>query len=418
MAIETRAPTMASAAGALGRAVVETTPTACCVVGGGPAGMVLGLLLARRGVDVTVIEQHEDFDRDFRGDTVHPSTVRIMDEIGLADRLMQLPHTKMHRMTFVSSHGPVTMADFGRLKTRFPFVMMLPQVRFLEFLADEAKRFPSFHLVMDAPVQELVREGGAVRGVRYRSSDGFHEVRADVVVAADGRFSKVRQLAGIEQVKTSPPMDVLWFRLPRRPDEGHGAMGHIAHKHMAVMLDRGDTWQVAYVIPKGSYKQLHEAGIEALRKGIVEILPFLADRVEQLTDWKQVALLSVESGRAKRWYEPGLLLIGDAAHVMSPVGGVGINYAVQDAVVAANVLTKPLLERRLTTQDLASVQRRREWPTRIIQGIQTAIQKQIVSGALSTEGELDIPLPMRWPIVRDIPARVMGFGVWPVHVRN
>jgi len=380
--------------------------------------MVLGLLLARRGVDVTVVEQHEDFDRDFRGDTVHPSTLRIMDEVGLADRLMLVPHTKMHTMTFESSHGPVTMADFGRLKTRFPFVMMLPQVRFLEFLADEARRFPSFHLVMDAPVQELVREGGAVRGVRYRGSDGFHEVRAELVVGADGRFSKVRQLAGIEQVKTSPPMDVLWFRLPRRPDEGHGVMGRIAHKHMAVTLDRGDTWQVAYVIPKGSYKQLHEAGIEALRKGIVEIVPFLADRVDQLTDWKQVALLSVESGRAKRWYESGLLLIGDAAHVMSPVGGVGINYAVQDAVVAANVLTKPLLERRLTTGDLASVQRRREWPTRIIQGIQTAIQQQIVSGALSTEGELQIPLPLRWPIVRDIPARIMGFGVWPVHVRN
>ena len=390
--------------------------TTCCVVGGGPAGVVLSLLLARRGVPVVLLEEHRDFERDFRGDTVHPSTMELLDQLGLADRLLELPHTRIPRLTLQTRDSSVVVADLSRLKTKFPYVTLMPQARFLEFLAAEAAKYPGFRLITGATVQELVEEDGIVRGVRYRARDGWHEVRALLTVGADGRFSKVRRLAGIEPVGNAPPMDILWFRLPRRSDEPRGAGGRIGNGHMLVLLDRDEQWQVAYVIPKGTYRQLREAGLPALRSEIAGLMPELADRVGQLEDWKQLSLLSVESSRVPRWYTPGMLLIGDAAHVMSPVGGVGINYAIQDAVVAANVLSEPLKSGRLRLSDLAAVQRRRELPTRAIQAFQGFIQQRVVGQALSSAAVFQPPAFLQLPVLRDLPARLIAFGIWPVRL--
>jgi len=270
----------------------------------------------------------------------------------------------------VNGYGSVTVADFGKLNTKFPYVALMPQVRFLEFLTEQARQYPSFHLVMGANVQDLVEENGVYRGVRYRGEDGMYEVRASVVVAADGRFSRLRKAAGLEPVKTSPPMDVLWFRLPRRPDDQLGATFRVRGGHFLVVLERKDDWQLGYVVLKSSYREIREAGIERLHESIAELAPELADRVAHLDDWKQIAPLSVESSRLAKWYLPGLLFIGDAAHVMSPVGGVGINYAIQDAVAAANILTDRLKAGRVNESDLAEIQRQRYFPTRVIQAFQ------------------------------------------------
>lgn len=402
--------------------MLDSETTGCTIVGGGPAGAVLALLLARQSIPVVLLEAHADFDRDFRGDTVHPSVMQVLDELGLADRLLQLRHTKLDRLTIQTTSGPVSPVNFKRLKTRFPYITMLPQKHFLEFITTEAQRYPTFKLVLSARVEELIEEDGVVRGVRYQTPQGWHELRSLLTVGTDGRFSRVRKLAGIEPIKTSPPMDVTWFKLPRKPGDGEGVMGRIGKGFILVMLDRDDTWQLGYVIPKGSYQQVHAAGIEALRRKIVEVAPELADRVELLRDWKQIALLSVESSRCPCWFKPGLLLIGDAAHVMSPVGGVGINYAIQDAVVAANVLTEPLKRGHVRERDLRAVQRRREWPTRIIQAIQSLAQRRIMAGVLDLSKPLVVPpiarLLGRIPLLRDIPSRIMAFGVVPVHVRH
>ncbi|HEX8890466.1 MAG TPA: FAD-dependent oxidoreductase [Pyrinomonadaceae bacterium] len=402
--------------------VVERRETACCIVGGGPGGAMLALLLARAGVPVILLEAHEDFDRDFRGDTVHPSVLEILDELGLADRLLELRHSEIQTFNFMTADGPVTMADLRHLKTKFPFIALIPQVHFLEFITDEAKKYPNFQLTMGARVEELIEEEGQVRGVRYREKDGWHEVRAHLVVAADGRGSRLRHLTGLESVKTSPPMDVLWFRLPRKEEDGEGVLARFTRGHLIVMLDRLDEWQMGYVIFKGSYQQVRAAGLEELRKSLVEGVPELADRIELLKDWKQFAILSVESNRLLKWYIPGLLLIGDAAHVMSPVGGVGINYAIQDAVIAANVLTDKLKSGRVEESDLREVQSERERPTRVIQWLQTQVQKRVIANALNTNQAFRLPLFLRIllkiPILRDLPARVIAFGVKRVHLKK
>jgi 2-polyprenyl-6-methoxyphenol hydroxylase-like FAD-dependent oxidoreductase len=304
------------------------------------------------------------------------------------------------------------------LKTRYQYITVMPQVKFLEFITEEAKQYPNFQLVLGANVQELIVADGGVRGVRYRGHGGWHEVRAQLTVGADGRHSRLRQLAGFKPIETSPPMDVLWFRLPRRPDEPEGLNGRIGSGHILVTIDRDDSWQIAYVIPKGGYQDLRAAGLEALRKSIVEVVPEFSDRVELLKEWSQVAFLSVESNRLPQWYSSGLLLIGDAAHVMSPVGGVGINYAIQDAVVAANVLSEPLRTGRLQLQDLAKVQRRRELPTRCIQVFQSLIQKQILAKALNPGQKFQVPSLLRLSILRDLLARFIAFGLVPVHVKT
>jgi 2-polyprenyl-6-methoxyphenol hydroxylase-like FAD-dependent oxidoreductase len=363
-----------------------------------------------------LLEAHKDFDRDFRGDTLHSSSMEIMEQLGLADRLLQLPHSKIRQMSVITPSGSLTLADFSRLKTPYPYITIMPQVRFLELIVEEAKRYPNFVLVLGANVQELVEEDGEIRGVRYRGHGGWHEVRSRLTVGADGRHSKMRQLAGFEAISTSPPMDVLWFRLPRHPEDLEGLMGRIGSGKIVAMLDRSDTWQVAYVIPKGGYQQIRAAGLEALREAIVEVVPEFSDRVQHLHDWSQIAFLGVESSRLKRWYRPGLLLIGDAAHVMSPVGGVGINYAIQDAVVAANVLSKPLKTEQLKLSDLAAVQRRRELPTRTIQAFQSFAQKQIIAPAIDPNRQFKLPAILRLPILRDLPARLIAFGILPVHV--
>lgn len=398
--------------------IQDVHQTQCCIVGGGPGGAVLALLLARQGTPVMLLEAHKDFERDFRGDTIHPSVMEIMEELGLADRLLQLPHAKMRQLTIKTEEESVTLADFSRLKTQYPYIMMLPQVRFLEFITEEAKRYPNFQLVLGANVQELVEEDGVIRGVRYRGHGGWHEVRATLTVGADGRHSRIRQLAGFEPIQTSPPMDVLWFRLPRKPEDPEGGMGRIGRGHILAMFSRSDSWQIAYVIPKGGYQQIRAAGLEALRQSIAEVAPELSNRVQNLKDWSQVAFLSVESNCLKRWYCPGLLLIGDAAHVMSPVGGVGINYAIQDAVVAANVLSKPLQAGNVQVSDLAKVQYQRKLPTRIIQAFQSLVQQQIFARVLNSAQPFKPPALLRVPILRDLPVRLIAFGVLPAHVKT
>jgi 2-polyprenyl-6-methoxyphenol hydroxylase-like FAD-dependent oxidoreductase len=401
--------------------VTHTEQTTCCIVGGGPAGAVLALLLARQGIPTTLLEAHTDFDRDFRGDTIHPSVMQIMEELGLAERLLQLPHTKVRSANAETPAGTIQI-NFASLKTRYPYIMMLPQPVFLDFITAEAGRYPHFKLVMGARVEELIEEHGAVGGVRYRGQDGWHELRAMLTVGADGRFSKVRKLAGMELIKTSQPVDVLWFRLPRKPGDLDYMLGRTGNGHIMVVFNRHEHWQVGYFIPKDSYQQLRAAGLEALRRSIATTAPELAEHTQHLQDWKQVSLLSIESSRVRRWHRPGLLLIGDAAHVMSPVGGVGINYAIQDAVVTANQLIEPLKAGRVETRDLAAVQRRREWPTRLIQAFQSFIQRKTFTRILESREPLKVPPLVRFlirqPFIQRIPIRLIGLGVWPVHVKH
>ena len=408
------------------RGASGVTRTTCAVVGGGPGGAVLALLLARKGIDVTLLEAHPDFDREFRGDTLHPSVMEIMDQLGLADRLLGLRHSKVGSFTIQTDAGPFTPATLSRLRTRFPYITIMPQTSFLEFIVGEAEKYPSFRVVMGARVKELVEEDGLVRGVRYEGEDGAHEVRAALVVGADGRGSRVRRLAGIEPVKTSPPMDVLWFKLPREPEDAEGVVGRFGRGHIAVMLDRDDHWQAGYVIPKGTFPELRHEGIGELKRQFAELIPEFADRLEHLTDWRKVSLLSVESSRCPTWHRPGLLLIGDAAHVMSPVAGVGINYAIQDAVSAANILAGPLRESQsrlipVHEKHLAAVQRRRELPTKVIQAVQAQVQKNVLAPALGSSGSFSPPLLLRLlpkvPLLRDIPGRLVGYGLWPSRVR-
>lgn len=378
--------------------------------------MVLALLLARKGVPVTLLEAHHDFDRDFRGDTIHPATLEALDQLGLADRLLQLPHGKLEAMQFSSGGRVTTLARFGRLKTRFPYIMILPQVKFLDFLAEEARKLPAFRLVFGANVQRLVQEDGVTRGVRYRGADNaWHEVKAALTVGADGRFSKVRSLCGAVPIKASPPMDVLWFRLPRLAGDPRDQITfYIGGGLFIFLLDRGDEWQVGYALIKGKFAETKAAGLDSLRANLIRQVPWVTDRAQSLQDWKQIVVLSVESSRVPTWHQPGLLMIGDAAHVMSPVGGVGINYAIQDAIEAANVLASPLRTGQVTEAQLAEIQKRREPAVKTIQRFQGLVQDRVVKAALDKDRPFRLPwvarILLKTPMLRDLPAKLIAFG--------
>jgi len=396
--------------------------TRCCIAGGGPAGMMLGLLLARAGVDTVVLEKHADFLRDFRGDTVHPSTLEVMHELGVLDDFLRRPHQEIRTLRARFGDMEVTVADFSHVPTRCKFIALMPQWDFLDFIAERARRYPCFDLRMQAEVTGLIEDGGRVAGVRATTREGPVEVHADMIVGADGRSSRVRDLAQLEVDDLGAPIDVLWLRLSRRPGDPGQLMGVFDRGRIFVMIDRGDYWQCGFVIPKGGLDALRRRGLDRFRTDIVEIAPFLHDRVAGIRDWDDVRLLTVKIDRLRRWYRSGLLCIGDAAHAMSPIGGVGINLAVQDAVAAANICARPLAERSLSIEDLRRVQRRRQLPTRIIQALQVFLQERFISRALGAEDPITPPLPVRlirrYPFLRRVPARLVGVGLRPEHVRT
>jgi 2-polyprenyl-6-methoxyphenol hydroxylase-like FAD-dependent oxidoreductase len=404
----------------LGR--TERLSARCCIVGGGPAGMMLGLLLARAGVEVVVLEKHADFLRDFRGDTIHPSTLEVMHELGLLEAFLELPHQEVARLKAWFGDTELTLADFTHLPTHCRFIALMPQWDFLDFLAREAGRYPAFRLFMQAEVTAAIEEAGRIVGVRAETTHGEREVRADLVIGADGRHSTVRQAAGLVVEELGAPLDVLWFRLSRFSGDPDETAIRFGSGQLLVLLNRGEYWQAGHGIPKGSLEEIRKQGLPELRRHIAALAPFVRDRVGELDDWEKIKLLTVRVDRLRRWYRPGLLCIGDAAHAMSPVGGVGINLAIQDAVAAANFLAEPLRNRTLAETHLLRVQRRRELPTRVIQRLQLVIQNQIIANVLAGRGTLRPPLLLRvmgrlhW--FRRLTARLVGLGIRPEHVRT
>ena len=398
----------------------ETLKVQCCIAGGGPAGMMLGLLLVRAGIDVVVLEKHSDFLRDFRGDTIHPSTLEVLHELGLLEEFLKLPHQKAHELGAYIGDTAIPLADFSHLPTQCKFVAFIPQWDFLNFLAQQATHYPHFDLRMSTEATDLIEDSGRVVGVRAQTPSGRLEIRADLVVAADGRASILREKAGLQVQDLGAPMDVLWFRLSRRPDNPEQTMGRFAAQQIFIMISRGEYWQCGYVIPKGAIEQIRARGLEAFRTNITTIASFVGDRVTELRDWDDMSVLSVRVDRLRRWYRPGLLCIGDAAHAMSPVGGVGINLAIQDAVAAANALSQALRTKQLAIDHLRRVQRRRELPTRVTQRFQVVIQNRIISRVLKRGGELKPPFFLRmlarFPVLRRVPARLIGIGIRPEHV--
>ena len=395
--------------------------TRCCIVGGGPAGMMLGYLLARAGVDVTVLEKHGDFLRDFRGDTVHPSTLELLHELGLLDKFLQRPHDEVRQLTGWVGESLLRLADFTHLPAHCQFVALMPQWDFLNFFAEEAKRYSSFRLFLNTEATDLLVEDGLVTGVRAKSPQGQLAIHAGLTVAADGRHSVIRQKAGLEIINLGAPMDVLWMRISRGDHDSPTTLGRIDAGRILVMLDRGTYWQCALVIPKGGYDELRGRGLPAFRAELAQLAPFIRDRVGELADWEQIKLLTVMVDRLKRWWRPGLLCIGDAAHAMSPIGGVGINLAIQDAVAAANILARSLSAGAVRDDELALVQKRREFPTRATQRMQIFIQNNIIKRVFASahiHAPWILKLVSRWPLLQRIPARIVGIGFRPEHIRT
>ena len=402
--------------------MADTISARCCIAGGGPAGMMLGFLLARAGVDVVVLEKHADFLRDFRGDTIHPSTLELMHELGLLAEFLKLPHQRAPQLSGKFGDLDLTIADFRHLPTQCKYIALMPQWDFLNFLAAQGRRYPGFRLLMRAEATDLIEEQGRVVGARANTPDGALEIRGALVVGCDGRHSDVRAKAGLEVEELGAPMDVLWFRLSRRPDDKAETGGRFLPGRIFVMLNRGDYWQCAYVIPKGSIEEVHRRGLENFRTDIVRAVPLFADRVGELDDWDKVKLLTVAVDRLKRWHRPGLICIGDAAHAMSPIGGVGINLAIQDAVATANLLHEPLRHGAPSVSELHAVQRRRQFPTRATQRMQVLMQNRVIYRTLRSGGTPSLPLFARllvyYPLLRRLPGRLVGLGVRPEHVRS
>jgi 2-polyprenyl-6-methoxyphenol hydroxylase-like FAD-dependent oxidoreductase len=384
--------------------------------------MMLGFLLARAGVEVLVLEKHSDFLRDFRGDTIHPSTLEVLHELGILDEFLKRPHQELKYLNAQIGDAKLTVADFSHLPLRSKFIAFMPQWEFLNFLAGQARRYASFHLKMQAEVVELIEENGSVSGLRANTPDGALDIRADLIVGADGRHSTVREKAGLEIVNLGVPIDVLWMQLSKQQNDPEQSLGRVDAGKILVMIDRGEYWQCAYVIPKGGFDEIRKKGLPSFRQDIAEFAPFLKDRVDELTDWSEIKLLTVMVDRLTQWYRPGLLCIGDAAHAMSPIGGVGINLAIQDAVASANLLASRLARGPVSTEHLEAVQRRRELPTRVTQRLQVVIQDRVISRVLSSSEHLSLPFPMRllrqWPLLRRIPARAIGMGFRPEHVKT
>jgi 2-polyprenyl-6-methoxyphenol hydroxylase-like FAD-dependent oxidoreductase len=395
--------------------------TRCCIAGGGPAGMVLGYLLARAGVPVIVLEKHADFLRDFRGDTVHPSTLEILYELGLLDSFLKRPHQVVKSLFAVVNGHDLKVGTFDHLHTHCKFTALMPQWEFLNFLAEEAKKFSTFRLQMETRAVGLIEENGRAVGVGVEDKNGSREIHADLVVAADGRHSDIRQAARLEVIDVQAPIDVLWMRISRHADDPEATGGRSQDGLFLVMINRHEYWQCAYVLPKGSYDRVRSEGLPQFQKRLLDLAPFLKDRIGELDDWEKIKLLTVQVNRLREWAKPGLLCIGDAAHAMSPVGGVGINLAVQDAVATANLLAKPLLAGAPTLEQLQAIQKRREWPTKMTQRVQVFIQNKIITRSLvSTTQSRDLPfffkLVQRLTILQRLPASMFGTGFRPEHV--
>lgn len=403
------------------RSATTESQSQCCIVGGGPAGIMLGYLLARLGVEVTVLEQHADFFRDFRGDTIHPSTLEILYELDLLDTfLATVPHQELRSLAAHIGTTTLRVADFTHLPTHCKFLALAPQWEFLDFLRRAAERFPNFHLIMNARVDALHRSGDRITGVRATTPSGTLDIRADLIVGADGRSSVVRERAGLDVIDLGAPIDVLWLRISRRADDPAQGLGRIDDGQVAVLLDRGTYWQCAYVIRKGAFDDLQRHGFDAFRNRFAALVPFVADRVGELADWNDVKLLTVRVDRLRRWSGDGVLCIGDAAHAMSPIGGVGINLAIGDAVATANRIGHLLHDGIVTPDDLDAVQRRREWPTRVVQRAQILFHERVLRRIFAQSGPMQPPallaLFARFPILARLPAFAIGVGIRPEHV--
>ena len=382
-----------------------------------------GYLLARAGVSVIVLEKHKNFLRDFRGDTVHPSTLEVVHELGLLEGFLQRGHQEVRHLSIRFGDIAAEIADLSHLPTHCKFVALMPQWDFLNFLTEAGRKFPGFEMKMQYEVMDLLEESGRIIGVKGKTPEGAFEARAHLTIGADGRHSVIREKAGLQIEDLGAPIDVLWMRLPKKPDDSYYALGHLKKGKMMVTINRDDYWQCAYVILKGAFEQIQQRGLPAFRDDIADVAPFLSDRTDTLRDWKDISLLSVRVDRLLAWSRPGLLCIGDSAHAMSPVGGIGINLAIQDAVATANILAEPLRRQRVTPDHLAALQKRRLWPTRRTQSLQVLAHKRLVEPTLRGQVNFTkLPLAVRllndYPVLRRIPARLIGIGLRPEHVKS
>ena len=402
---------------------MQTIKTRCCIAGGGPAGIMLGYLLARNSIDVVVLEKWPDFFRDFRGDTIHPSTMENLHELGILEKFLKLPHQKTRQMVGEIGGEEIIMADFSWLNVRCPYIAFIPQWDFLNFLTSEAKQFTSFKILMETDAIDLIEENGKVVGVKAKNKEGGFEIRAELVIGADGRHSTVREKSGLQSVATGVPIDVLWFHLSARESDPEQSFGFLDEGKALVTLDRGDYWQCGFLIPKGDFERIKSEGLEKFRMTIARLAPHLSPSVGEIKDWEQVKFLSVTIDHLEKWYKPGLLMIGDAAHAMSPLGGVGINVAIQDAIAAGNILVPAFKEGVPTEADCARVQKRRTFPVRVIQRLQVFMQDRFLEPYLHTQRRITklpwlLRIFQRLPFLRYIPARLVGIGFRPEHISS